>query len=206
MQKRTELKSGETLIEIVVALFALTLFSAASTLVIVSALSSTRINKNNLAALNLAREGIELVRNIRDTNWLKYADKTCWNTIPEKDDCSNKITNGNYQILLDSDFKKVLLKSPGGGDSSELDLKNGEDDFFRIKKFNDLLTHTTESNAEPTKYFRMISIEPLDDTNQSVGADSATKMRVTSLIQWQEGSRVKEIKRIAVLSNYQDIP
>lgn len=62
---------GSTLIELITAIFMLSL-------ALVSALAFTTINFKNeavgasrLVASNLAREGVELARNIRDTNWIK---------------------------------------------------------------------------------------------------------------------------------------
>jgi len=61
---------GFTLIEAMVALVLVTL--AVGPLLV---LSTTTVNvasriENNLIAANLAQEGIEVVRNIRDTNWI----------------------------------------------------------------------------------------------------------------------------------------
>ena len=49
---------------------------------VMNGLRLTTLTENRITALNLAREGIEAVSNIRDSNWLKYAnDKDlCWMT------------------------------------------------------------------------------------------------------------------------------
>ena len=64
-------RRGSTLSELITAIFMLSL-------ALVSALAFTTINFKNeavgasrLVASNLAREGVELARNIRDTNWIK---------------------------------------------------------------------------------------------------------------------------------------
>lgn len=64
------LQRGQTLIETLVAAFILVMgISAALTLAIYSLSATTNI-KQQAIALGLAREGIEVVKNVRDTNWL----------------------------------------------------------------------------------------------------------------------------------------
>ncbi|HYV33355.1 MAG TPA: prepilin-type N-terminal cleavage/methylation domain-containing protein [Candidatus Limnocylindria bacterium] len=63
-------KQGQTLIETLAALFILTMgISAAVGLAVYAFNSSTNITKQ-VVATGLAREGIEAVKNMRDTNWL----------------------------------------------------------------------------------------------------------------------------------------
>lgn len=64
---------GQTLIETMAALFILVMgISATVGLAVYAFSSSTNINKE-IVATGLAREGLEAVRNMRDTNWLKDA-------------------------------------------------------------------------------------------------------------------------------------
>ncbi len=63
-------KSGQTLIETLAALFILVMgISATVGLAVYAFSSSTNINKE-IVATGLAREGLETIRNMRDTNWL----------------------------------------------------------------------------------------------------------------------------------------
>lgn len=74
-------QSGQTLIETMSAVFILIMgVTAALGLAIYANSSSTMISKQ-IIATGLAREGVEAVKNMRDTNWLKQAviDKTCYN-------------------------------------------------------------------------------------------------------------------------------
>lgn len=64
-----KLNKGFTLVEALVALVVLTV-ALGPALVLTSNVSSTAAAvKNNLIAANLAQEGVEVVRGIRDTNW-----------------------------------------------------------------------------------------------------------------------------------------
>jgi len=63
-------KNGFTIIEALVSIFVLSMGITACIGLASSALRSSEISKNRLIAANLAQEGIEVVRNIRDSNWL----------------------------------------------------------------------------------------------------------------------------------------
>jgi len=64
-------RPGQGLLETVVA-FSILITGAVSLLVLVVASSTARgLAENQTVASNFAREGIEVVRNVRDTNWLE---------------------------------------------------------------------------------------------------------------------------------------
>ncbi|MCX6797579.1 MAG: hypothetical protein NTX98_03840 [Candidatus Doudnabacteria bacterium] len=73
-------QNGQTLIETLAAIFILIMgITAAIGLAVYTFSSSTNITKQ-IVATGLAREGIEAVKNMRDTNWLKSTlDKDCNN-------------------------------------------------------------------------------------------------------------------------------
>lgn len=78
-----------------------------------SGLRLTTLTENRITALNLAREGIEAVSNIRDSNWLKYAnDKDiCWMTADYDGGCIANVgtfyTTGVFTL-----FRRFVV--PGG--------------------------------------------------------------------------------------------
>lgn len=93
-------KSGETLIEAIVAVSVLLLVMGPASAMIVSSSRTISQNRNDLIAAALAEEGLEIMKNIRDTNMVRFAQKSdeCWNTLPDKDltlsncaDAANKI-------------------------------------------------------------------------------------------------------------------
>jgi len=61
---------GFTILEVMAAIFILTIGIGGAFLLVRQSLSAASINKNRLVAAYLAQEGIEIVRNIRDSNWL----------------------------------------------------------------------------------------------------------------------------------------
>ncbi len=83
--RKTGLKKAESLVEVIMAIFVVALGSGVATSLIISALQANEFSRDNLVALNLAVEGIEVMRDIRDADWLKfsYDKENCWNMRPD---------------------------------------------------------------------------------------------------------------------------
>jgi type II secretory pathway pseudopilin PulG len=132
-----------TLIESVVAIFLLTVGTVGAFSLIQRTLAFTATSSSRLVAAYLAQEGIELVRNIRDSNYLAKID---WNSgltacasgceMDYNDTVLSsfagrflKIDGGfyNYDSGTNTIFKrKITIASPGGVPSSgTLDLRVG---------------------------------------------------------------------------------
>src|SRR5690349_15867683 len=106
---RQNSESGQTLIETLAAIFVLTMAIVAALSLAINILSTTNLNQNQIVATNLAREGVELIRMIRDTNWLS-------------DDASG---DNNYTLQNCSDvgslcYPKSLQAAPNGAQSKDI--------------------------------------------------------------------------------------
>jgi len=66
-----------TLIEVFIAMFLLTVGTVGAIYAIVRVIEVTEVSSSQLIASYLAQEGIEIVRNIRDGNWL---EGSVWDT------------------------------------------------------------------------------------------------------------------------------
>lgn len=150
--------SGQTLIETVIAIFVI-LVGVAGALILV--FSSTRAGvtaKNRIVAANLAREGIEVVRNIRDTNWL------------EGRDFNEGLANGSYTANYDS---TSLTSSPISCDIN--DSSSVVNDLVKLyKDGSNLYSHN--STGTSTNFYRVINIEEKSDH----------ELQITSCVAWIE--------------------
>lgn len=73
------MKKGFTLLEVILAIFILTLATGGSSILVRQTIQSVSIVQSKLTASYLAQEGIEIVRNIRDSNWLEQrVDNVSW--------------------------------------------------------------------------------------------------------------------------------
>ncbi len=62
-------KNGFTLVEIIVVLYIMSMGLVGVLSLIIQNIQSQSYNKSNLIAYQLAQEGVELVRKVRDNNW-----------------------------------------------------------------------------------------------------------------------------------------
>ena len=87
MFKILKQNKGETIAETIIALAILTIGITLATTMMANSLRNMHSSKNRIIAVNIAREGVEAVRNIRDTNWLKFSGhrRDCWNHLPGED-------------------------------------------------------------------------------------------------------------------------
>lgn len=72
--KISDTKKGFTLLEVLVAIVVITTGLAAALSLITITISSAAVSKDRLIAANLAQENLEVLRNIRDSNWLAQRD------------------------------------------------------------------------------------------------------------------------------------
>lgn len=66
--------AGFTLLEIIITLFIITIGMGGAFTVIQKSFTMMSLSESRLIAANLAQEGVEIMRNIRDTNWLEGGD------------------------------------------------------------------------------------------------------------------------------------
>lgn len=64
-------KKGFTLIETIIAIFLITVGMGGALTLVSQTITFTQVTSSRLTALYLGQEGIEIVKNIRDTNFLK---------------------------------------------------------------------------------------------------------------------------------------
>jgi len=124
-----------TILEVVGAIFILTVGTSSAFILISQTFSATSLVKNKLVAVYLVQEGIEIVRNIRETTWLqKRTDSTLsWDQY---------LPAGDWQAdYLNQELNQSYLASPLNIDA------NG---FYSY------------SPGSPTPFKRKISIEKID--------------------------------------------
>ena len=125
MKKGNSHKKALSIIEIMVGIFIFTLGISAIYMVISSTSRINTYNKNQIIASNLAREQIELIRNIRDTN---YAKLQKWNMLKPLSWDYNTVFTGS------TDFYKLELDLGSGmGSWKILASTEAEVQDFKVK-------------------------------------------------------------------------
>lgn len=128
-------KSGFTLIEILIAVLVFSIGVIGIYSLLNNVISTAYMSYDRFVASRLAQEGLEMVINHRDWNWLQ-GDKE-WN-----DDLEGGVYFGKYD---EPDIKKLTQES----------------DSFLYLDNQGFYSHNNEANGVITKYKRKIFIEPL---------------------------------------------
>lgn len=126
---------GISILEVVVVMMIIALGLVGVLSLVIQNVEAQYINKNVLMASGLAQEGLELVRNVRDLNWLMPGD---WK--------QNIVGDGAYII----DY--------GGLTSINMDVNSLDDAAARLYvNSNGFYTHTSSGNTA-TNFYRLITV------------------------------------------------
>jgi len=201
---------GETIAETIIALSVLAIGITLSSVLMSNSLRNINSSKNRVVAVNIAREGIEAMRNIRDTNWLKFSAQRrgCWNHMPAPapDPCDGQtdglIHAGTYIVYKDESFRWRLAPAVSalGKDLSDIYLvdidtakdtsgdgvKNNDQDMYNSITTTDNSSQEDalgRNNSVSTGFKRTISISYLKDDG-STGDESDNRMIVTATVNW----------------------
>jgi len=137
--KNLKAKAGFTMIEVITVLLVISIGMTGVLSLIVQNIRNQSVNKNTLIAYQLAQEGIELVREVRDTNWRSLHT---WNL---------NLGSGTYYMDYTNTAPRAASVVPGSGR-----LKQDIDGFY----INDPSTSLLEGN-----FARIISITYPDAGN-----------------------------------------
>jgi len=159
-----------TLVEALVALSILLTGIISGFILVTRALYNAKVIQDRLTASFLAQEGIELVRKIRDTNYVKNINgvSTNWN---------NGLANGSYYISVDPDSKQVRLSDNYKDQEAQIpNLKYDKNNFqygFNYKY------------GDETNFKRIIRIKTIDSNHLRVQSVVAWNTRNISFLEGQ---------------------
>ena len=171
-------QTGQTLIETMVAIFILIMgITAALGLANFSLSSSTSITKQ-IMGTGLAREGVEAVKNMRDTNWLRDTfDATC--------SCYPSWENSLYNMKSNTNGKTYSLTNNPSQDAYwVLNVENTNFSLnFDAVATNGSFYYPASGNSPGTSdYYRRITLTE----NQSSYDPTSPRIRVDSDVWWKD--------------------
>jgi len=104
MLKSKNTKKGFTVLEVLIAVLVLTIGGLAAYSVVQQIVFKTFSANYRLSAAYLAKEGIEIVRNTRDTNWI------------EAENWDNGLASTNWEICVLPKYERRVTITPDGVD------------------------------------------------------------------------------------------
>jgi len=158
-------QKGQSLMELLVALFILVSALAATVVLIVTSINAGRESRQRLISTNFAREGIEIVRNVRDSNW---SDDTgvAWD---------DGLTDSNYvtAIPLLDDTNPISLSFDDYINPTPALIDN-----MNIKTDDTVYLQGQGLAENATVYYRLIYINPIcqkSDGTEGIGVKDSTE-------------------------------
>lgn len=164
-------QKGQGLMEVIVAIGVIVAGILATVTLIISSVRAGRVAADRLTAMNLAREGIEIVRNMRDSNWMTPSE--VWNEgfndgLPWSGEDAVPVISSvvDLPITLDfvpSDFNSTSSCGAGCTFRYSLIYQHSDGRFLQGDRIN------WASLGDPTGFSRMIFLNPIcrDDTNDA---------------------------------------
>jgi len=176
------MNKGFTILEVIVAIFVLTVAVGGSFVLIQQTLIAASLAQSKLTAYYLAQEGIEIVRNIRDTNWLKQR-------------------SGELNFFWDTDIIPLELPLGESRDCIADYNDDGLSNFIEGTPLN-LVNgfYSYDASGDPTPFERKITITKLDLPGTSYADDY--KLRVTVQVRWSERGRDHSVEASEDLYNW----
>ena len=201
-------KPAESLIETLIAITVIILATTAAMSVLRTATTGNEIIGKKVIAMNLAVEGFEALRNLRDTNYLLFSSDPdeCWNKINPTDvsTCSTttEITDGYTYYLTrsfstDPFFKWTLARqttsSQGYLTLFDLDIDGGSDWESQMYAQSSLASGSTvTSDAINRRLFRRLI---------TIDYPSSDYYNATITITWTEHNESKTLTLTRSIAN-----
>ena len=212
-------KKALSIIEVMVAIFIFTLWMSGVYMVISSTVWVNKYNHDFIIASNLAREDIELIRNIRDTNYENFQK---WNTLEPNWGLSwvmdydkvftwslsawlyrlelksdYKIKTSTWTYFSEEDIKKEILKNSEEAKKYKICLDSYKRYIYCKKEdWND------NSNAKiKTHFYKFLEIRPLE-TKLTWWTIIENAFKVRSKVFWRHKSKVKSTEISTILTDW----
>ena len=158
-QISTNLKKKQkafTLVEVLIAISILTIGILSGFILITKVLYNTAVIQDRLTASFLTQEGIELVRQVRDSNFLQIMNG-------ESVEWKDGLADGSYTIESKAGSEQPITLTS---------VDTGEGSNFRYNDDTKIYNYTT---GEPTTFNREIKITTINDD----------EIRVESIMKWK---------------------
>lgn len=174
-------RRAQTLLELIIAIGVILISTVSAATLIVTTIVSGRVSQTRVEAANLAREGIEVVRGMRDSNWMKRDQN-----IPGPDgevtySWDTKLADGGYLAKLSQISGWSLLVSTEGDSRNTISIAketSGAHEYMTQNCSGASVTCT------PTKFQRFITVAK--QTDDFFNVDDSEYLLVASKVSWTD--------------------
>lgn len=212
LNRKLKSTSGFSLTEVMIGIMILTVAIVSASSLLVSMVKTNKLNVQSLQAYFLAQEGIESVRNIRDTNWLH--------------NLGFRGGGGVYTELEEDKYYSVFLDENGWRNSGTVENASSTGQLSTMKpwEFTELpyvlynqsfglvmdevggYISSAGSSDDPVFYRYIQVLDACENDSvldaSLIGDECDDFLLVRSVVNWKDGSRDREVALETVLSNW----
>ncbi len=177
-------RRAQTLLELIIAIGVILVSTVSAATLIVTTIFAGRVSQTRVEAANLAREGIEIVRGVRDSNWMKRDQN-----IPGPD---GEVTYGWDTRLMDGDYRAKFNLTSGWNLQSTTPTAS-QNTISQAKETSGTVEYpyltqncvpSSSLTCAPTKFRRLITVARQPDTFFNAG--DSEYLLVTSTVSWTD--------------------
>lgn len=164
-------RPAQTLLELIIAIGVILVSTFSATTLIVTTITSGQVSQTKVEAANLAREGVEVVRGLRDTNTLLASQNLVYGPTGTTYTWDSGLNAGQYQAIFSDTTNAWTLSA-----------YNAAQDTISQPQGKTYLTQNCAANCTRTKYHRRITLSKPNDTFFAAG--DASYINVVSVVWW----------------------
>ncbi len=172
-------------------------------------LNTSRENTHRVIAADLAREGVEIVRNIRDSNWLALeanadADPStplttelyAWD---QGLDRQNFLVEYDHQSIIPFTNPPASLEAAVGDSESKLYLLG---DFYKHGGSSQASLFSRAVNLQAICWDEVADTESVSNNLSCNGADEKIGLQIISRVRYSYGGRINNIDAVEKIYNW----
>lgn len=207
-----------SIVEIMVGIFIFTAWLISIYLVIEASLRLVDDSRNKIVATNLAREWVELVKNIRNTN---YNDISWWGHFDVDEDwIRDKILESEGYYIIENRNVNITNSSMESNLNINMDflpsephysISNIKDETWLTKETSlyikdNIYSYEEEIDSKKTQFYRYIKISPIEykETTSSPDLINGKAVQITSYVYWLDSKKIKHIEIPTIISNWKN--
>ncbi|USN53726.1 MAG: prepilin-type N-terminal cleavage/methylation domain-containing protein [Candidatus Nomurabacteria bacterium] len=177
MHRFSHNQEGQTLVEVIIAVSILLAGIVTSLTLGIVTVRAGQVSQNRTIADNLAREGLELVRTMRDTNWLQ-------DNVWDQGLCASDDTTAIPDFLPDVNAWSLDFSVDDFADANAQVLyREDRENSLRPLDYYMQTAGPRPDGSTPSRFRRLLTIS--SDDGSCVDAD--VSYTVKSEVQWDEG-------------------
>lgn len=200
MSKKITKRRGFSLLEVIIALALITITFVAVTSLVSQNLQTNVLNRNFITAHYLNAEAIEVVRNMRDSNWLQnfsfnaQTPEWLWGPSLWPQSGTRQVVKVEHRTGGDSPWQ--LIPTIAGFEGNELYLVT---DPLAGRSY------AHESNGQKSSFARYIELEIVNDPDLTRHQE-LPPLKVTAVTMFKVGKRDQELRYSTLFTDWKQGP